>query len=168
MIESSHRTGRSWVRWTLIFILTVLAIGVAGCLLLTWWSESYHHAPVSQTAGSKDLYVELWVSDRCPTVGETVTVRATVTNEGAHIFTVELKDRPVLDLLAGTKRWSQLNSELTRLELKPGQSKSIEMQYVVEQSSFGVSARFVPDAQSIEHPISPYMIIGNCPGFIGP
>ncbi len=129
----------------------------------------------SVTAGSKSLYVELWTNNGCPPVGETVTLRATVTNGGEDTKIVELQ-QPVLDIILtdedGRHRWSdgkQLTSNLTRVELKAGESKSIEMQYVVKVPYTGVYAQFIPDAQSIEHPFSPYMVLGtSCPGFIGP
>jgi len=100
-----------------------------------------------------------------------VTVRAKVTNQSSEPFHEELKDQPVLDLFVGEARWSEgkpLTPDLTQLDLKPGESKSIEMQYVVKGGGTAAYARLIPDAQSIEHPFSAYMVLNYCPNFIGP
>ena len=131
----------------------------------------------SVTAGGKFLYVELWTNNGCPRLGETVTLRATARNGGSNTQIVELKDQPVLDIIVGNPdnskiRWSAgkaLTSELTRLELKPRESKSIEMQWRVDGSGTVISAQLIPNTQSIGDPFSALMVLGtSCTGFIGP
>jgi len=126
----------------------------------------------SVTAGySQFIYVELWTNNGCPRVGETVTLRATVTNQSSEPFHAELVDQPVLDLFVGGTRWSErkpLSPDLTQLDLKPGESKSIEMQYVVKAGGTAAYAQFIPTTQYIKQPIEPYMALDYCPNFIGP
>ncbi len=126
------------------------------------------------------LVVELWTSDECPTPGEAVTLRATATNKGPDTLIVELKDQPVFDLIIGNPdtsrlRWSAgktLTSNLTRLELKPGESKSIQMQWKVDASESGVvvSAQLIDDPRSPSYPIRPLMVlhVNSCSGPFGP
>lgn len=121
----------------------------------------------------------------CASPGDTLTVHATITNNDPHTQVVDLTDQPVLDLVIGYSsgtttgnrsiRWSDskpLTPDLTRLELKPGQSKSIEMKVVVppDVANIGVSARFIDDPRMINNPLSPSFLVdvANCPGPFGP
>lgn len=141
--------------------------------------------PVSINDARGNNAIELWASAKCVKAGDTLTVRAIVTNHDSRTHLVELKDQPVLDLFIGYRTptgstsisWSNgkpLTIDLTRLELQPGQSKSIEMQWVVidpAPSAIGVSARFFDDSRFLDHPLSPVMVIygpGTCPGPFGP
>lgn len=179
MADSSHRTCWSWIRWGLLFVLTVLVLGAGGCLLLSRLFESYYHGPASQKALGEGLVVEIWSSDGCPRIGERITLRATVTNARSSPLRVELKDQPVFDIsifyrtAEGEKtiHWSDgkpLTPDLTQLELKLGQSKSIEMQWVVQPNvgGVGVSAQFIDDPRF--EPINPVMVLGACSGPFGP
>ncbi len=158
------------VRLGIIPCSFVFAVLVAGCSLRA----------TSVKDGRGELIVELWVSNECPSPGETVTLRATVTNKGAGPLTLELKDQPVLDIVVGNPdhsklRWSSgkpLTLDLTRLELKPGESKTIEMQWQVDasESQVVVSAQLIDGPQSLNNPIRPLtvLLVNRCPGPFGP
>lgn len=139
----------------------------------------------SVTVGGTPFAVELWASAQCVSAGDTLSVRATVTNRDSRAQRVEMTSQPVLDLFIGYRTqagsinmaWSDgklLNEQLMRLELAPGESKSIEMKLVVPNpapSSIGISARFFDDARFTDHPLSPFMAIygpSACPGPFGP
>jgi hypothetical protein len=162
------------IYWPIVLVLLILPL-VAGCL----------HSSTSTTAGGTPFTIELWASAKCVKAGDTLTVRATVTNRDSQTRLVELKDQPVLDLVIGyhgvtgdtSIRWSDgkpLSTALTHLELKPGESKSIEIRWVVVDpapSTVGITARFIDDARFTHRPLSPYMVIYGpnlCPGPFGP
>ena len=129
----------------IVLLTSLLAIfALAGCM----------HSPVSNTASGSPWGIEVWASDQCPNKDETMTLRATVTNNGSFSQSVLTQDHPVFDLLihngAKIERWSDnqpLTPELTHLNLKPGESKKIEMQYVAKQTIFQVEALFYFDPQ---------------------
>lgn len=91
---------------------------------------------------------------------------------------IELKDRPVFDVRIGftwpkqqsiSKQWSDnkpLTSEITKIELKPGESKTIEVQAIVPSGrpNIGVSATFydTADPSWLDNPISTYMSLSDC------
>lgn len=132
--------------------------------------------------GSLDqpLFVEMWASSNCTQPGDKITMRATVTNKGTGTQIIELGDQPALDiwLSSGTillARWSDgkpLTSDLTRLELKPGEPKTIEMDWSVGQPTsetvLSAQARFIYSTRV--PPLRPTVQInvGNCPGPFGP
>ncbi len=92
-------------------------------------------------------------------VGQPVTIRFTVHNSGKERTTIyERTGKPVMDIIAGTSpvregdpprpRWSDgkpMTTELTRLELKPGESRVIEMIWTPGQEdkhiSVGIAGR---------------------------
>ncbi len=157
-----------------------LRLGICAILALMLLQLGCQPRQASITTGREGMALELWTSNQCPRPGEIVTLRATATNQSARSFLVELRDQPVLDIIIGnpdssTLRWSAnkpLTADLTRLELKPGQSKHIEMQWKVDpgESSMVVSAIFVDDARYTAVPIHPLMVlhVSNCPGPFGP
>lgn len=116
--------------------------------------------------------VTIWLSQRCPDYGETVTLRATVTHRDLRPLVVELKDQPVFDIVVGypeVARWSEgkpLTPDLTRIELKPGQSKTIEMQWVATGPSRAY-ALFIDDPRYPDDPVDTnfFIYVGNCPGW---
>jgi Intracellular proteinase inhibitor len=121
------------------------------------------------------LDVEMWASSGCMHVGDKVHLRATVSNRGPKPQTIDLKDTPVLDIVFGNPdagpRWSDgrpLTPDLTRLELKPGESKSIEMDWVAEYGTKNITAVFRTDRRF--PPLEPGVTInvGTCAGFLGP
>lgn len=142
--------------------------------------------PVSGREGGHPFLVTVWASVKCVQPGDTLIARATVVNNDSITQVVELTDRPVFDLLMGYRtseggstilRWSDgkaLTPDLTRMELKPGESKSLELRWVVidpPPSSLSVAATFVDDLKFIDHPLSPYIAIygpSACPGPFGP
>ncbi len=108
----------------LLFLVTVLFL--AGCLGLPW--------PQSGATTLDNLLLVLWVSHRSVDVNQPVTIRFTVRNEGKQTVIYDRKDKPVMDILIPggipAVRWSDgkpLTPELSRLELKPGEVRIIEM-----------------------------------------
>ncbi len=148
-------------RYTLLIIVagTILAIQLVGC----------RSQPISESTGPDPFFVEIWASDGCPKVGETVILRATVKNVGTETQIVDLQDQPVLDIVAGAQsagqRWSagkSLTPELTQLELKPGESKSIVMPWNPQQGQVPiVSARFIESLQMADYPSMPSLTLGG-------
>ncbi len=152
------------MRCKLLFGLLVLAFALYGC--------SNNRKPITESVGSGDILLSIWASNQCPDSDEVVTLRAIVANQGSKSLLVESKNQPVFDIIVGNPdtsqtRWSSgkpLTSELTRLELKSGQSKTIEMTWRTTDQG-GISAILV------DRPIRPLSIglnIGNCPGMFGP
>jgi len=169
MPYSSATKNRNAIR-AILMLISLLACLLMGCV----------QRQVSGKAVVDNLVLELQVSDRCPNYGETVTIRATVTNRDSRPFIVELKDRPLLDISIGYSystpsetliRWSDgkpLTSELTRLELEPGESKSVEMAWVVPTGIgfAGVSATVYYDDRSLDNSIGVNLSLtpANCIG----
>ncbi len=125
--------------------------------------------------GQGFLFVDLWANTRCPKAGDTVIARAMVQNKDQYAEVIELKDRPVFDVSIAfnqqggslVKSWSDgkpLTPELTRIELKPGESRTIEVQAVVSAGvrNTGVAASFITGARFVDHPIKPYMPLDDC------
>ena len=123
------------MRWTerLMVLLTIVSL-LAGCRPVK---------PVSHTARSGDgILTEMWGSKDCVVAGETVHLRATATNRGTEPFAVDLHDQPVLDIWVSglvegkgaiLQRWSEgkpLTPDVTGLALNPGQSKTLEMDWI--------------------------------------
>ena len=159
--------------WYVLIALLVLTASMLGC--------TRPSKPVSRTSGVNiggAITLEMWASSDCVQPEERVLLRATVTNETSRQFVVELKDQPVLDIWIGPDsaplRWSDgkpLTADLTRLELKPGESKIIEMNWMPDPSIQGpilVSARFVYSSQF--SPLVPGFNVNvkYCPGPLGP
>lgn len=134
--------------------------------------------PISATRPAGEIGVELWASSDCVQPGETVKLRATATNRGAQTFSVELANSPVFDLVVKTAgktvRWSDgkpLTPELTRLELKPGASKTIQMDWKVQCcDSLDITAPFIDSPKFADYPITPSVLVQvkYCTGPLGP
>ncbi len=134
--------------------------------------------PISDTRPAGKIAVELWASSDCVQPGETVKLRATATNDDTIPFSVELTDRPVFDLVVRTTdkttRWSDgkpLTPDLTQLELKPGKSKTLEMDWLVQCcDSLMVTAPFIDNPKFADYPTTPGVIVNvqHCPGPLGP
>jgi hypothetical protein len=158
---------RIWL-WLLLFSIL---ISLSACVA--------HRTSTPSPAGGReargDLVVVVWASQVCASYGDTVTVRGTVTNVGSQEHTIELKGQVVFDLRitdeSGEHRWSEgkpLTSDLTRLELKPQESKILEMQWKVPYGGSGiiVTAQLIDDPNDLRGPVrattrvyAPY-----CPG----
>ena len=158
--------------WYALITLLILTAFMLGC--------SRPSKPVSDAAGrSDDVLVQLWVSSDCVQPGEVVKIRVTVTDTSALNQVIESSDQPVLDIVFGNPdhpflRWSDgkpLTSDLTRFELKPGESKSIEMDWVPDSSFQGpvhIWARFVsPTRPYLQNP-SVTVAVKYCTGPLDP
>lgn len=159
----------------LTILLALLLLGCQGTKLVT--------SKGGMILGNDLLELELWLNrNSCvPTPGETLTFRATVTNRGKQAHTIHHQDKPVLDIKIDYAvsneerkiiRWSDgkpLTPEMMTLELAPGESKSIEMDWVSVRP-YGDSANEQAILQSDENDATPAslgLFIGSCPG-IGP
>lgn len=155
------------MRYIFFFLLVLLAI--TGCRT---------PKPTSDTRPAGNIGVQLWASSDCVQPGETVNLRATATNHGSQVFAIELTDRSVFDLVVKTSgkttRWSdgkQLTPDLTRLELKPGESKTIEIDWNVQCcDSLLVNAPFIDNAKFADYPSTPSItvFVQHCSGPFGP
>ncbi len=138
------------MRWQHLLILGILTLALFAC--------ASPGQPVESTGAREGIAIKLWASTFFVKQGQPIKFRATVTNNTdrnsiARTHIVELKDRPVFDIFVTHEgqviaRWSDqqpLTSDLTRVELRPGESKTIEWDYVVnvECCSIGVSAVFI-------------------------
>jgi len=136
----------------------------------------------STTAVDGNLIVTMWTSSTCVQPGDTVQLRATVENHGSQTEIMEVKNKPVLDIFISSPghpggylaHWSDgksLTSDLTHLELKGGESKTIEMDWVAPSNiePYGVDAVFtysdVPPLVVARPGVT--VNVGECPG-IGP
>lgn len=146
-------------------LLVIIAALVASCGLL--WG-----GPVSEIRGSGNLDLILWVSRSLPSIGQPVKVRFTVENTGNQIEVIQLEEKPVMDIqihiAAGgdiTKLyWSdgrEITPERRRLELAPGESKTIEMTWVVKAcGSVRVSGILHQEHGYQEVPV--HICVGSC------
>ncbi len=153
-----------------IFALLALPFLLLGCL----------SKPVNSIGSIDDFAVEIWSSNTCVQPGETIKLRATVTNRGAKTEIIESKKQPILDIMIRNQgpeaHWSDGKVPITdaaRLELKPNESLSIEMDWTVKSPSSGsvfyVDARFAYLAKFSESSMPPSILInvGICPGPLG-
>ena len=167
MSQTTRINATKLSKWCVGVILCVLSLTLLGC------SKAYN---TSQKRG--DIIVYLDVSAVCPKPGETLYTRATVKNWGSQTYRVDLTDQPVFDLSIGFRgepgknvvKWSgnkPLTSDLTHIELKPGESRTIELNWVVENTDFGVvTASFIEGQRWINDPIraDAQLYIFSCPG----
>lgn len=161
------------MRTNLIFTLWALIAVLVGCL----------SKPVSNTSVAsleQPLVAEIWASSDCAKSGDRINLRATVMNKGTGVQVIELSDQSILDIWVSDsavvlRRWSDekpLTPDLTRFELKPNESKIIEMDWTVRQPASGtvlsVQAYFIYSTRV--PPLRPTVLVsvGNCPGPFGP
>lgn len=141
------------------------------------------YGPISDTGvisvADGNLLVEMSASNYCLWRGDTVHLRARVKNESPGQRTFELHDKPVLDIVVAfgdyITRWSdgkELSPDLTRLELKPREAKTIEMDWAatVTASSGYADAIFIYNDRSGQYQSAsvPLYIVPACPGPFGP
>jgi Intracellular proteinase inhibitor len=156
--------------WRGMVVLVALTLVLSGC-----------YGPLSASSVGGDVEVQLWASTSCAQPGDTVHLRATATNRGNRIWTVDTKGEPVFDIITSSDdkpvRWSDgkpLTPALTHLELKPGESKTIEMDISIPKtsppSSIAAKASFISSAAFSHYPTSPGVTINvwNCPSALGP
>jgi len=115
----------------LILVLMALTIFLTGCA----WPPLGMYAPQSGATELGDLTLILWASHRSLNVNQPITIRFTARNDGKQTVIYDRRNKPVIGISVGnmdnpTAQWSDgkpLTPEITRLELKPGESKVIEM-----------------------------------------
>ncbi len=131
--------------------------------------------PATSSSVIEGIVVDVWASSDCIQPGETLRLRATATNRGTRAHSVQLSDRPVLDLVVRatdkTTHWSDgkpITPNLTSLELKPGESKTIEMNWLVQCcDSLYVTASFAYDKDAGVVPTT-LVQVQHCTGPLGP
>jgi len=134
--------------------------------------------PVSETWGSGNLKLTLFVSKSLPNVGEPVKIRYTVKNPTDQIEVIQLEEKqePIMDIRihfgAGshwtTLYWSdgqEITPEMRRLELAPGESKTIEMTWVPDETAEGyiVSVSGILHREPMYQDVSVDICVGRCP-----
>ena len=131
------------ILWRTSFLL-VLPIGIASLLACCFLQGS---EPKSETRGADSLKLVLWVSHARPNSGETVELRFTVENTHSKTVVIRSEEKPVMDIEIyhgarinrTTLYWSdgkEITPEMQKLELAPGESKTIEMTWVPEEGSY--------------------------------
>lgn len=117
-----------------LFLTLLLSLLAVGC-------GRPHPKSGQRTVG--DLVLEVWVDRHWVNVGGTVRIQFTVENHGEETQVFELKDQSVMDICVRIPArvqsendvvtyWSDTGSitpEQRRVELGPGESKSITMQW---------------------------------------
>ncbi len=159
------------MRWHVMLTLSVLSITLFGCL----------SKPVSRTGWVDDISVEIWSNTDCVQPNNNIELRVTVTNHGTTTQIVESKEQAVFDIIIRNQgpvvHWSDgkaLTPDLTKLELKPGESKAINMVWTVKPPSTGnvfyVDAKFAykPKISESSMPPSILVSVSVCPGPFGP
>ena len=131
-------------RLFLLLILLVAAASLVSCDLLS-------SRPKREVKRYGDWRLELWVSQERASVGESIDLVFTVKNVGDETEVIEIDDGPVMDIVVGQGfhyerevSWSdgrEITPEMRRLELAPGESKSVEMAWVPIGRTDGADAR---------------------------
>jgi len=152
-------------------LIVVMAALVTGCVPL--WSR-----PVSRTSRNGNLRLMLFVSKSLPSVGQPVQIRYTVTNttDRTEVIQLEEKQEPVMDILVGFGPgghrtriyWSdrrEITPEMRRLELAPGESKTIEMTWMPDEKANGrpVSVRGILNREQMRQYVPVHICVGRCP-----
>lgn len=129
---------------TLLVIVLGLAGLITGCVGMPW----------DQTTGAHvdDVQISLWVSHHSVEVGQPLQMRLTAHNSGSQTAVFQSENKPVLQVFAtgrvgstGQSVWGpewpgegKLTPQLTRLELKPGETKTIvEMTWTPDEQFQG-------------------------------
>ncbi len=117
----------------LLSVLLVVAASLISCNLLS-------SKPRREVWGEGGLRRELWVSQERASVGDSIDIVFTVKNVSDETQVIEIDDGPVMDIVVGQGSsyqreawWSDVNEftpEMSRLELDPGESRTIEMTWV--------------------------------------
>ncbi len=161
--------------WRKIMAVVVLTTLLSGC-----------YGPKSTSSFVDGIEVQMWASTSCAQPGDTVHLRATATNRGNRIWTVDTNGEPVFDIITSSDgkpvRWSddKLSSpDLTHLELKPGESKTIEMDILISKDLASgypngfftfAQAQFYDSGAFADYWMRPGVMINvwNCPSALGP
>jgi len=122
-----------------LVLIVVMAVLVTNCGML--------RGPAKSNATTDGIFgLTLWVSRSLPSVGQPVKIRYTVTNttDRTEVIQLEEKQEPVMDIRiffgpgVTTLYWSdgrEITPEMRRLELAPGESKTIEMTWVPDKKA---------------------------------
>lgn len=152
--------------WAIVLVVISLL------LLLGCFSRPVSNSSTINIGGP--LVVEMWASSNCAKAGDTINLRATVTNRSNKNWRVELDDQPVFDIITsderGPIRWSDGKplTDLTHLELRPGESKTLEMDLIVPRNLqvgfLSAQARYFYSATAPGGPVRPGVVIhvGDC------
>lgn len=123
------------------------------CLLLLFAAVGCSKPAVGGSGigiGGNYLQVDIVADRDCVKAGEVVKLRAVATNRGKTTAVISLQDRPVLDIRIAYRsrsdlrkpdmieQWSdgrELTAEDKRLELAPGASKSIALDWVAQKAA---------------------------------
>lgn len=121
----------------------------------------------------------IWASRNCVPLDTPVHLRATVQNQTSAHQVLQAKDKPVFDLEVTyngkTYRWSEgkpLTPDLTRLDLNPLGSKTIEMDWAADHFATTYRGSAIVDAV-LFYPDLPDQLVGaeltvnvvDCPGY---
>jgi len=162
--------GRRLYQWAVLVIIAAL---VTNCGTLGG-------GPKTEVWGSGNLGLTLWVSRSLPSVGQPVKIRYTVDNptDRTEVIQLEEKQEPVMDIEihfgAGsdwtTLYWSdgrEITPEMRRLELAPGESKTIEMTWVPDEKAGGypVSIRGIINREQMRQYVPVHICVGRCPTY---
>jgi len=147
-----------------LVLLVVMAALVTGCVPV--WSR-----PVSRTWRSGNLRLMLFVSKSLPKV-----YTVTNTTDRTEVIQLEEKQEPVMDIqiLFGpggditTLYWSdghEITPEMRRLELAPGESKTIEMTWMPDETAEGyiVSVQGILNREQSRQYVPVDICVGRCP-----
>jgi len=145
-------------RLVLLLLVALLAIAMVlvGC---SWFA-----GPASGTGGYNKIGLEIWVSRDRVSAGDRVDIRFTVDNFGNRTEIIESENGPVMDIFINTEgpagipretdvQWSDgrdITPDMRRLELGPGESRTIEMTWIAEQGT-GYVAHVVGGLYDDEH-----------------
>lgn len=124
--------------------MAVLANLLTGCFLFDGGE------PKTASNRYDNLGLRLWISRDRPRVGQAVDIQFTVINRGPGDLVIELPEPSVMDIKIGTgsgslRRWiywsdgREITPEMRRLELAPGESKTVEMTWVPSEDELYTS-----------------------------
>ncbi|HEX9077153.1 MAG TPA: hypothetical protein VF932_15310 [Anaerolineae bacterium] len=153
-----------------LFTWLILMLTLSGC---SWYGPV--SAKTSIGFGNAAYMIEIWASTNCVKVGDTLHVRGSLTNDSSGTRVFQVKDEPVFDIGVGfgavRPSWSDgkaLTTALTRLELKPFESRTLELDWVATGTVLtgSAGAGFIfgdrPDEQvGVNVPV---YIAPRCPG----
>ncbi len=153
----------------LVVALALLPVVLFALKSLGWFDYA------SVVAVVNHVHLQMWTSSPCPHLGEKVHLRARVSNDGDTKETFDLEGEPVLDMWvsqADTRiAWSDgkpLTAELTHLELRPGESKTIEMYWTPTMAGFGGATAVLRFGNRPGWNAWTGVPAGGCSGFLGP
>lgn len=120
-------------------------------LILMGCSNLGNSSPEVESAelGYNDFRMQLFANQKHVKVNEPVTITLNVKNVGKRVAVIESRDTPILDISAGElgggkiyAHWSLSHPDLVehRLELAPGESRSIQLTWTLQPEDRHISA----------------------------